>query len=96
MPIRQSSRAIGQRLGLPLHVQGLPTAFHLSFTELPAIRDYRDYALHCDKERYSRFCVAMLQRGVRLIERGVWYLSAAHTEEHLEKTLQAVEAALQE
>jgi glutamate-1-semialdehyde 2,1-aminomutase len=89
-------RAIGQRLGLPLHVQGLPTAFHLSFTELPAIRDYRDYALHCDKERYSRFCVAMLQRGVRLIERGVWYLSAAHTEEHLEKTLQAAEAALQE
>jgi glutamate-1-semialdehyde 2,1-aminomutase len=38
----------------------------------------------------------MLQRGVRLIERGVWYLSAAHTEEHLEKTLQAAEAALQE
>jgi glutamate-1-semialdehyde 2,1-aminomutase len=89
-------RQIGQRLGLPLHVQGLPTAFHLSFTELPAIRDYRDYALHCDKERYSRFCVAMLHRGVRLIERGVWYLSAAHMEEHLEKTLQAVESALQE
>lgn len=89
-------RQIGQRLGLPLHVQGLPTAFHVSFTELPAIRDYRDYALHCDKERYSRFCVAMLTRGVRLIERGVWYLSAAHTEEHLEKTLQAVAAALQE
>lgn len=89
-------RAIGQRLGLPLHVQGLPTAFHVSFTELPAIRDYRDYALHCDKERYSHFCVAMLQRGVRLIERGVWYLSAAHTEEHLEKTLEAVAASLQE
>lgn len=31
-------RQIGQRLGLPLHVQGLPTAFHVSFTELPAIR----------------------------------------------------------
>lgn len=89
-------RQIGQRLGLPLHVQGLPTAFHVSFTELPAIRDYRDYALHCDKERYSRFCVAMLKRGVRLIERGVWYLSAAHTEAHLDQTLQAVEAALQE
>lgn len=89
-------RQIGQRLGLPLHVQGMPTAFHVSFTELPAIRDYRDYALHCDKERYARFCVAMLRRGVRLIERGVWYLSAAHTAEHLEKTLQAVEVALQE
>lgn len=90
--IRQS----GQRLGLPLHVQGLPTAFHVSFTELPAIRDYRDYALHCDKERYSRFCVAMLNRGVRLIERGVWYISAAHTEDQLAQTLAAVEGALQE
>lgn len=89
-------RQVGQRLGLPLHVQGVPTAFHVSFTELPAIRDYRDYALHCDKERYSRFCVAMLNRGVRLIERGVWYISAAHTEDQLAQTLAAVEGALQE
>lgn len=89
-------RAIGQRLGLPLHVQGLPTAFHVSFTELPALRDYRDFAQHCDKERYSRFCVAMLQRGVRLIERGIWYLSAAHTEEQIAQTLRAATEALQE
>lgn len=89
-------RAISQRLGVPLHVQGLPTAFHLSFTELPAIRDYRDYAQSCDKERYSRFCIAMLKRGVRLIERGVWYISAAHTEAHLAQTLSAVAKALQE
>lgn len=89
-------RAIGQRLGLPLHVQGLPTAFHVSFTELPALRDYRDFAQHCDKERYSRFCVAMLQRGVRLIERGIWYISAAHTEAQIAQTLHATVEALQE
>ena len=88
--------AIGKKLGLPLHVQGLPTAFHVSFTELPAIKDYRDYALHCDKERYARFVLAMLTRGVRLIERGVWYISAAHTEEQVVKTLSAVTEALQE
>jgi len=89
-------RDIGQRLGLPLHVQGLPTAFHLSFTKLSAIRDYRDFAQHCDKERYSRFCVAMLARGVRLIERGMWYISTAHNEAHLAQTLRAAEEALQE
>lgn len=88
-------REIGQRLGLPLHVQGLPTAFHVSFTELPAIRDYRDFAQACDKEQYSRFCVAMLERGVRLIERGVWYLSAAHHEAQIAQTLHAVKEALQ-
>ncbi|MEZ4860888.1 MAG: aspartate aminotransferase family protein [Caldilineaceae bacterium] len=93
--LMEGIRAIAQRLGVPLHVQGFPTAFHLSFTELPALRDYRDYAQHCDKARYSRFCVAMLERGVRLIERGVWYISAAHTEEQVAETLRAVDEALQ-
>lgn len=89
-------RDIAARHGAPLHVQGLPVAFHLSFTELPAIRDYRDWAVHCDKERYAEFTLAMLRRGVRLIGRGIWYISAAHTDEHVEKTLAAVEGALLE
>jgi glutamate-1-semialdehyde 2,1-aminomutase len=89
-------REIADQLGAPLLVQGLPMAFHTSFTELPAIRNYRDYAFYCDKERFSRFCVALLKRGVRVIERGMWYLSAAHTDEHIGKTLSAVEAALRE
>jgi glutamate-1-semialdehyde 2,1-aminomutase len=87
---------IGQRLGLPLLVQGFPTAFHLSFTELPAIRDYRDYAAGCDKARYNEFVLAMLRRGVRLIGRGIWYISAAHTPAHVDQTLAAVEEALKE
>jgi glutamate-1-semialdehyde 2,1-aminomutase len=87
---------LGAHHGVPLLVQGLPTAFHVAFTELPALRDYRDYALHCDKERYADFAFAMLKRGVRLIGRGVWYISAAHEERHVEQTLAAVDAALQE
>jgi glutamate-1-semialdehyde 2,1-aminomutase len=70
---------LGQRHGLPLLIQGIPTAFHLSFTELDALRDYRDVAGATDRERYGRFCLAMLEEGVRLIERGIWYISAAHT-----------------
>ncbi len=94
--LMQGIRAIGQRLGLPVLVQGLPTAFHVSFTEWPAIRDYREYAQHCDKERYHRFALALLQRGVRVAERGIWYISAAHTAEQVATTLQAVEEALVE
>lgn len=89
-------QALGQKHGLPLHIQGFPTAFHASFTDLDAIRDYRDFAQHCDKARYTRFCVAMLERGVRLIERGIWYISAAHTAADVEKTLQAADEALAE
>lgn len=87
---------IAERLGAPLLVQGLPTAFHLSFTDLSAIREYRDYALFCDKERYNRFTVAMLRRGIRLVGRGIWYLSAAHMQEHVEQTLNAAEVVLPE
>lgn len=89
-------REIANQLGIPLLVQGLPAAFHTAFTELTAIKDYRDYAFYCDKERFSHFCIALLRRGVRVIERGMWYLSAAHSEEQIDKTLVAVEGALQE
>lgn len=89
-------RAIAKQLDVPLLVQGLPTAFHLSFTELPAIRDYRDYALHCNKDLYNHFVEAMLRQGVRLTTRGVWYISGEHTQMHVEQTLASVEIALKE
>jgi glutamate-1-semialdehyde 2,1-aminomutase len=89
-------RAIVARLGLPVLVQGLPMVFHLAFTDLERLRDYRDYALDCDQARYNRFTVAMLSRGVRLAGRGIWYLSAAHDEGHIARTLQAVEDSLRE
>lgn len=94
--LMQGLAGLGRRHELPLHVQGLPCAFHLSFTEQPPIRDYRDYAQHCDKERYNAFAEAMLARGVRLIGRGIWYVSAAHTDEHVERTLAAADEALAE
>lgn len=87
-------REIGQRHGVPLHVQGKSCAFHVSFTEDPPLRDYRDYATKTDKERYNAFTVAMLDGGVRLIGRGIWYVSAAHTQDHVTKTLEVAERAV--
>ncbi|MEX1018183.1 MAG: aspartate aminotransferase family protein [Litorilinea sp.] len=92
--LMEGLREIGARRGLPLHVQGFPCSFHVSFTELPAIRDYRDFVGHCDAARYGDFTLEMLKRGVRLIGRGIWYVSAAHTMEHVEQTLQAADSAL--
>jgi glutamate-1-semialdehyde 2,1-aminomutase len=89
-------RALAQRHELPLLVQGFPTAFHVSFTERTAITDYRDYALDCDKERYTQLKVALLERGVRVLDRGIWYVSAAHTHAHVDQTLSALDAALAE
>jgi glutamate-1-semialdehyde 2,1-aminomutase len=89
-------RDLARRHDLPLLVQGLPTAFHLAFTERDAIRDYRESALYCDKERYAQLKVALLHRGVRVLDRGIWYISAAHTLAHVEQTLNALDAALAE
>jgi glutamate-1-semialdehyde 2,1-aminomutase len=85
---------LGRRLELPLHVQGLPCAFHVSFTEEPPLRDYRDWASKTDKERYSNFTLEMLTQGVRLIGRGIWYVSSAHTEDQVAQTLEAAEISL--
>jgi glutamate-1-semialdehyde 2,1-aminomutase len=85
---------LGRRLEVPLHVQGLPCAFHLSFTEEPPLLDYRDWATKCDNARYDEFTFAMLERGVRLIGRGLWYVSAAHSEDHVAQTLEAAEKSL--
>lgn len=85
---------IGRRHEVPLHVQGLPCAFHVSFTEEPPLRDYRDWVTKADKERYNDFTLGMLENGVRLIGRGIWYVSAAHTEEHVARTLEAAEKSI--
>jgi len=85
---------LGQRLEIPLHVQGLPCAFHVSFNEQPPLRDYRDWVTKCDKARYDDFVFAMLSNGVRLIGRGLWYVSAAHTEDQVAQTLEAAEKSL--
>ncbi len=86
--------ALGQRLmeglrqqaksaGLPLLVQGLGPMFHTGFTSLEVIRDFRD-TLHYDKALFGRFALAMQERGIRLIGRGLWYISAAHTQEEID------------
>lgn len=66
--------------GLTLLVQGPGPMFHAGFTALDAVHDYRD-TLHYDKTLYARFVLAMQERGIRLIGRGLWYISAAHTQE---------------
>jgi glutamate-1-semialdehyde 2,1-aminomutase len=87
-------REIGCRLGVPLLVEGLPTAFAVAFTERPAVHDYREYVQYCDRERYTDLALALLARGVHVASRGIWYLSTVHTAADIEETLEAVEDAL--
>jgi glutamate-1-semialdehyde 2,1-aminomutase len=57
------------------------------------VRDYRD-TLAYDSSALAGFVRAMQDRGVRLIGRGLWYLSAAHTEADIDEALAAARSAL--
>ncbi|HXS11389.1 MAG TPA: aspartate aminotransferase family protein [Acidobacteriaceae bacterium] len=75
-----------------LHVAGEGPVFHLSFTEHQP-RNYRDL-LASDRQKYSNFTLALLDEGVLTLPDGRWYLSTAHTDEDIERTLQAVARTL--
>jgi glutamate-1-semialdehyde 2,1-aminomutase len=57
------------------------------------ITSYRDYVQRHDAPRWATIRRALLEEGVRAIERGLWFISLAHTDadidEALEKTARA-------
>jgi glutamate-1-semialdehyde 2,1-aminomutase len=69
--------------------------FHVSFGLTAPPRNYREIAL-ADKRGYSAFALALLKRGVRVLERGAWFVSAAHDDQVIDATLEAVRGAAKE
>jgi len=80
--LRVAARSAGQ----PLLVQGMGPMFNTSFTPLSETKDYRD-TLVGDKAKLNAFIAGLHDRGVRVIGRGLWYISAVHTEEDIEQAL---------
>jgi glutamate-1-semialdehyde 2,1-aminomutase len=78
-----------QQCGVPCRVQGFPGIFHVSLGSTKPIERYAD-SLRNDRQRYVRFTTALVERGVRALERGAWFLSAAHDEAAIERTLDTV------
>jgi glutamate-1-semialdehyde 2,1-aminomutase len=64
------------------------------FTEQPAIADYPSSA-RVSREPYGRFAAAMLDHGVRVIPGGRWYVTASHTDDDVDRTIDAAAAALE-
>jgi glutamate-1-semialdehyde 2,1-aminomutase len=85
---------IGRRTGLVLYSAGLVSVWWLQFGIGEPPRDYRD-TFRIDKLTYQKFYTLCMQRGLRLHPiRGRFYVSAAHTEEDVDRTLEIVEEAL--
>lgn len=75
-----------QKADRPLLVQGMGPMFNTAFTSLTRVRDYRD-TLSNDKALLNAFIAGLHDRGVRVIGRGLWYISAVHTEEEIDQAI---------
>ena len=85
----------GEAHGLPLLSQGPGPMLHSGFTDVDAVRNLRD-CTNYDQNRLGDFSYRLLQKGIRVIGRGLWFVSAAHTEEDVRMTLEAVDEVLGE
>lgn len=91
--LRDGLAAAAARAGHRVRVQGPGPMFHMAFSALPRAENARHLAAD-DRARYRAFCEGMLEEGVRLIERGLWYVSAAHEEADIAFTLAAAARVL--
>jgi glutamate-1-semialdehyde 2,1-aminomutase len=81
--------------GVPAVVAGFPQIFHVAFGLTAPATNYRDL-MRMDRARYVRFCVELLKRRVRVLERGAWFLSVTHDSLVIDETLAAVAEAAAE
>ncbi len=86
LKLMEGVRCAARDCGIPVQVTGFGACFHIHFTELPALRNYRD--THQDnKPRLEQYLREALDEGLWLLPEGRIYVSAAHTEREVEETL---------
>lgn len=77
-----------------LVIQGLGPMFHSGFSDLSTgARDYRD-TLHHDRAKLGQFVAGLHNSGIRIIGRGLWYISTAHTEADIDHAIRTAKEVL--
>ncbi len=89
--IRDALAAAGHRA----QVTGWGTFFHVAFDLAAPARNWRDLTL-VNHAKYVAFTTALAYNGVRALERGAWFMSAAHDDAIIDETLEAVRRAARE
>ena len=93
--MRDGLAALGEAGKLDLRVQGPGPMFHMGFCARDRATSYDD-VLDFDGGLYRDFCTGMLARGIRLIERGIWYISLAHSDADIDQALATAREVLEE
>lgn len=88
---------LGEKHGIPLLAQGPGAAFHTALLKDPSnrqpVRAYRQYVQRHDAPRFGHLRRCLLEEGVRTTERGLWFVSLAHTRQDLEDALGRADTA---
>jgi glutamate-1-semialdehyde 2,1-aminomutase len=87
-------RDTAKELKVELLVQGPGPMFATTFTGAEKMSDYRE-TLNADKALLGKFIAGMHDEGVRVIGRGLWYISAVHTDEDVDLAIDAARKVLQ-
>jgi len=84
--IGKSARAAG----IPVVINGVGSCFHVAFSTRSEMRNYRD-TLDSDLGARDEFLLALLAEGIYLMPDGRWYVSAAHGETEIARTIDLVQ-----
>jgi glutamate-1-semialdehyde 2,1-aminomutase len=88
-------KALAAEANFPLLVQQVGPVIFTAVSQAGQVQDYRDVLDKCRVETWATLRRSLLQEGVRVLERGLWYLSLAHTPDDLDETCQAFARALE-
>ena len=77
-------------------VQNVGPMFQLMFTDQAAIRDYREFCQFVDRAAFQKFVLSLFPFGVYASPSAALHsiVTLAHTDEDVEKTLEAAGKAL--
>jgi glutamate-1-semialdehyde 2,1-aminomutase len=92
--LQDGLRSLAVENGMAVNIQGLPMAFHFGFGAGP-VTDYASLQ-KLDLAAYGAFSDVLVEHGVWVTGRGIWYVSAAHSEADVDETLERVERAMKE
>jgi len=89
--LMQGLQILAEQNAIPLVPQGPGVVFHTTMLKPGAghgpILDYRDSVRRHDAPRWAHLRRCLLEHGVRAIERGLWFMSLAHTPADIDDTL---------
>jgi glutamate-1-semialdehyde 2,1-aminomutase len=88
--LRQGIKELGTRHGFAVQCPGEDAVFGVRFTEREVLRSWADL-LTADKGLGLKWAVELLRRGLLVNPNEKFYLSVAHTEADVDKTLQIVD-----